>query len=60
MIQGIVLTLTEFSTIDKVQFLFNGKVLDTMPHGTVVKEPLGPTDVNLEMADHLSAQGKRR
>lgn len=57
MIQGIVLTLTEFSTIDKVQFLFNGKVLDTMPHGTVVKEPLGPTDVNLEMADHLSAQG---
>jgi germination protein M len=25
MIQGIVLTLTEFSTIDKVQFLFNGK-----------------------------------
>jgi germination protein M len=51
------LTLTEFSTIDKVQFLFNGKVLDTMPHGTVVKEPLGPTDVNLEMADHLSAQG---
>jgi len=57
MIQGIVLTLTEFSTIDKVQFLFNGKILDTMPHGTIVKEPIGPTDVNLEMAEHSSPQG---
>lgn len=57
MIQGIVLTLTEFSTIDKVQFMFNGKILDKMPHGTVVKDPIGPTDVNLEMAEDTTAQG---
>ncbi|HHY83255.1 MAG TPA: hypothetical protein GX505_11375 [Clostridiales bacterium] len=59
MIQGIVLTLAGFSTIDKVQFMFNGKILDTMPHGTVVKEPIGPADVNLEIADDASVQGAK-
>ena len=59
MIQGIVMTLSEFSTIDKVQFLFNGKVVDKMPHGTVVKEPIGPTDINLEMAEDTTAQGAK-
>lgn len=57
MIQGIVLTLADFSTIDKVQFMFNGKILDEMPHGTVVKDPIGPTDVNLEMAEDTTAHG---
>ena len=57
MIQGIVLTLTDFSTIDKVQFMFNGEILDEMPHGTVVKDPIGPTDVNLEMAEDTTSHG---
>ncbi len=59
MIQGIVMTLSEFSTIEKVQFLFDGKILDSMPHGTVVKEPIGPSDVNLEMAQDTTAQGAK-
>jgi germination protein M len=59
MIQGIVLTLAEFSTIDKVQFLFNGKILEKLPHGTIVKEPIGPTDINLEMAEDAIAQGAK-
>jgi len=59
MIQGIVLTLAEFSTIDKVQFMFNGKILDTMPHGTVVKEPIGPSDINPEMAEDAAEKGAK-
>jgi germination protein M len=59
MIQGIVLTLADFSTIDKVQFLFNGKILDSMPHGTVVKEPIGPSDINLEMAEDTAVHGAK-
>lgn len=59
MIQGIVMTLAEFSTIEKVQFLFDGKILDTMPHGTVVKEPIGPSDINLEMAEDSTTQGAK-
>ena len=59
MIQGIVLTLAEFSTIDKVQFLFNGKILEKLPHGTIVKEHIGPTDINLEMAEDAIAQGAK-
>ena len=59
MIQGIVMTLSEFSTIEKVQFLFDGKVLDKMPHGTVVKEPIGPSDINLEMAQDTTTQGAK-
>lgn len=59
MIQGIVMTLSEFSTIEKVQFLIDGKIIDSMPHGTVVKEPIGPSDVNLEMAQNTSTQGAK-
>ena len=58
-IQGIVLTLSGFSTIDKVQFLFDGKVVDTMEHGTKVKNPIGPSDVNVEMSDDAKAQGAK-
>ncbi|HCS73294.1 MAG TPA: hypothetical protein DIW17_05400 [Clostridiales bacterium] len=59
MIQGIVMTLAEFSTIEKVQFMFDGKILDSMPHGTVVKEPIGPMDINLEMAQDTAVQGAK-
>ncbi|WZL78125.1 GerMN domain-containing protein [Eubacteriales bacterium mix99] len=59
MIQGIVLTLSGFSTIDKVQFLFDGKVVDSMEHGTKVKDPIGPSDVNVEMSDDATAQGAK-
>jgi germination protein M len=59
MIQGIVMTLAGFSTIDKVQFLFDGKVVDTMQHGTKVKDPIGPSDINIEMSDDTATQGAK-
>ena len=59
MVQGIVMTLAGFSTIDKVQFLFDGKIVDTMQHGTKVKDPIGPSDINIEMSDDTAAQGAK-
>lgn len=50
MVQGLVLTLVEFSTIDKVQFLFDGHVRDKLKFGAKVGEPLGKQDINLEMS----------
>ena len=57
-VQGIVMTLAEFSTIEKVQFMFEGRVLEQMPFGTRVKEPIAPSSVNLEMAAE-GAQGAK-
>jgi germination protein M len=59
MIQGIVMTLAGFSTIDQVQFLFDGKVVDAMPHGTKVKDPIGPSDINIEKSDDAAADGAK-
>jgi germination protein M len=59
MIQGLVAKLAGFSTIEKVQFLFDGKVLETMPFGTYVKDPLGPEDINLEMSGDSDVQGAK-
>lgn len=59
MIQGIVMTLAGFSTIDKVQFLFDGKIVDTMPYGTKVKDPIGPSDINIEMSEDAAEDGAK-
>lgn len=58
MMQGIVMTLAEFSTIETVQFIFEGKILEQMPFGTRVKDPIAPGNVNLEMAAE-GAQGAK-
>jgi germination protein M len=59
MVQGVVLTLTEFSTIDKVQFLFDGKVIDKLKYGTDVSKPIEPQDVNLELSTSASIGGTK-
>ncbi len=58
-IQGLVLTLVEFSTIDKVQFMFDGQIRDTLKYGTKVGEPLEPQDVNLEMSVDGNSNGRK-
>lgn len=47
MIRGIVYTLTEFPTIDRVQFMIEGKILNELKHGTKVSAPLEREDINL-------------
>lgn len=59
MVQGIVMTLAGFSTIEKVQLLFDGKAIETMQFGTVVKDPIDPLDINIEMSDDASTQGAK-
>jgi germination protein M len=59
MIQGLVMTLSGFSTIDKVQFMFNGQILEKMPHGTLVGSPIGPMDLNLEMSDDVAGEASK-
>lgn len=46
-VQGVVLALTAFPTVDAVQFMFNGHVIDTLPNGTKVGEPLSASDINM-------------
>ncbi len=47
MIKSIVYTLTEFNTVDSVQFMFEGKFLDTLEFGTRVDGPITRGDINL-------------
>ncbi len=57
MVQGVVMTLVEFPAIDKVQFMFNGKIIDSLKHGTRVGEPIEPKDINVEIAPDSAGDG---
>jgi len=59
MIQGITLTLTEFETIDRVQFMFDGKIVDRLKYGTDVSKPIEPEDVNFEMGSNAGSDGAK-
>ncbi|HHW70732.1 MAG TPA: GerMN domain-containing protein [Clostridiales bacterium] len=49
MVQGIVMTLCEFPAIERVQFLFDGEIIDSLKYGTDVSRPLEPQNLNLEL-----------
>ena len=59
MIQGVTLTLAEFDSIDRVQFMFEGKVVDRLKYGTDVSKPIEPQDVNLEIGSNASSDGAK-
>jgi len=59
MVNGVVLTLTEFPTIDRVQFMFNGKIVDSLKFGTKVGEPIEPKDINPEIAPDSDGEGAK-
>jgi len=48
---AIVNTLTEFSTVEKVQFLLDGKKVSKLKFGTDVSKPIGRFVLNPESAD---------
>ena len=50
MIAAIVQALTEFPTVEKVEFLIGGQRLETLPHGTSVSGQFTRADLNPEMA----------
>ena len=50
MITAIVQALTEFPTVEKVEFLVGGQRLEALPHGTSVSGQFTRADLNPEMA----------
>ena len=50
MVTAIVQTLTEFDSVDKVEFLIGGQKIETLTHGTDVSQTFERGDINLESA----------
>ena len=51
MINAIVQTLTEFDSVERVEFLIDGQKRDTLTHGTSVAGEFTRGDINLETAE---------
>ena len=51
LVDAVVQTLTEFDTVDRVEFLIGGQKLDKLPHGTAVKGTFTRGDINVESAE---------
>lgn len=47
MVKGVVYTLTEFSNIEEVQFMVDGKIVPELKYGTKVQQPLAREDINV-------------
>ncbi|HQD41156.1 MAG TPA: GerMN domain-containing protein [Bacillota bacterium] len=46
MIKSVVYTLTEFNTVDRVQFMFEGDVPESLPYGTRTGSPISRENIN--------------
>lgn len=51
MVNAVVQTLTEFDTVDRVEFLIDGQKRETLTHGTSVAGEFTRGDINLEAAE---------
>lgn len=51
MVSAIVQTLTEFDSVDRVEFLIDGQKREKLPHGTSVSGAFTRGDINLETAE---------
>ena len=51
MISAIVQTLTEFDTVQEVEFLIGGQRMEKLPHGTAISGRFKRGDINLETAE---------
>lgn len=51
MINAIVNTLTEFDTVQEVEFLIDGQRMETLPHGTGIAGRFKRGDINLESSE---------
>ena len=45
-VQGVVLALTSLPTVNRVQFMFNGHIITSLPNGTKVESPISALDLN--------------
>ena len=51
MVNAVVQALTEFDSVEKVEFLIDGQKRETLPHGTPVSGQFTRGDINLEAAE---------
>lgn len=54
MIEGVVATLGEFPTVERVEFLVGGQKLDKLKHGTDISKAIEPGGVNLQSMESVS------
>lgn len=47
LIKGIVYTLTEFTNIEEVQIMVDGKIIPQLKNGVAIAEPLGRENINV-------------
>jgi len=59
-VDAVVLTLTEFPNVDKVQFMVGGKNLSKLPGGTAVDKPLKRSDIQINPETAANATGQTR
>ena len=60
MVNAVVQALTEFDTVERVEFLIDGQRRETLPHGTKVSGTFTRGDINLEAAEPtLSLEGAK-
>lgn len=55
MVNAVVQTLTEFDSVDKVEFLIDGQKRETLTHGTPVAGQFTRGDINLESVEPTMA-----
>ena len=58
MIAAIVQALTEFDSVEKVEFLFGGRKMEKLPHGTDVSSAFERGEINLETASQAVGSDK--
>lgn len=51
MVTAIVQTLTEFDSVERVEFLVEGKKLNSLTHGTDISQPFARGEINLEAGE---------
>ena len=56
MVDAVVQTLTEFDTVDRVEFLIGGQKRDKLPHGTSVAGTFTRGEINVESAEPTLSQ----
>lgn len=58
MVQAVVQALTEFDTVDRVEFLIGGRKREALTHGTKVGGTFTRGDINLESAEPTMASAE--
>jgi len=57
MVNAVVQTLTEFETVERVEFLVGGRKIDKLTHGTDISQPFARGEINPESSVASASSG---